>query len=61
MILLFFICCAFNYQKSTLPGSEFTVSQKGDVILRKTVDFERVENYAFVVHVTDGKRNDSAR
>jgi hypothetical protein len=44
-----------------LPGNEFTVSQKGDVILRKSLDFERIENYSFVVHVTDGRRNDSAR
>jgi hypothetical protein len=25
------------------------------------LDFERIENYSFVVHVTDGRRNDSAR
>jgi hypothetical protein len=37
------------------------VSQKGDVILRKTLDFERIENYSFVVHVTDGRKNDSAK
>ena len=44
-----------------MPGNEFTVSQKGDVILRKSLDFERVESYSFVVHITDGKKNDSAK
>jgi hypothetical protein len=25
------------------------------------MDFERIENYSFVVHVTDGRKNDSAK
>ena len=29
--------------------------------MRKTLDFEIVENFSFVVKVTDGRRNDSAR
>ena len=44
-----------------MPGNEFTVSQKGDVILRKTLDFEIIENFSFVVKVSDGRRNDSAK
>ena len=29
--------------------------------MRKTLDFEIVQNFSFVVKVTDGRRNDSAR
>ena len=44
-----------------MPGNEFTVSQKGDVILRKTLDFEIIENFSFVVKVSDGRRKDSGK
>ena len=37
------------------------MSQKGEVMLRKTLDYEKTDAYSFVVYVTDGKRNDSAR
>ena len=30
-------------------------------MLRKTLDYEKTDAYSFVVYVTDGKRNDSAR
>lgn len=43
-----------------LNDQEFSVSPKGDVILRKTVDFEITETYQFNVYISDGKRNDSA-
>ncbi len=50
----------FFVGEDTLPGGEFTVNQKGEVVLRKRVDFETQERYEFVVHATDGRRNDSA-
>ena len=34
--------------------------QKGQVILRKEIDFEHVEEYSFVVDANDGRKNDSA-
>ena len=34
--------------------------QKGEVILRKEIDFEHVEKYSFVVDANDGRKNDSA-
>lgn len=43
-----------------MPGNEFSVSQKGDVILRKSLDFESSEFYSFLVNVNDGRKNDSA-
>jgi len=43
-----------------LPGNEFSVNQKGDVILRKTLDFESREFYSFSINVDDGRKNDSA-
>jgi len=44
-----------------LPGKEFSISQKGDIVLRKSMDFETTEGYSFRVIVTDGWHNDSAR
>ena len=43
-----------------LANQEFSISAKGDVILRKTVDFEQQESYNFTVYISDGRRNDSA-
>ena len=43
-----------------LPNEEFSVSPKGDLILRKTVDFEVREQYNFSVFISDGRRNDTA-
>ena len=34
--------------------------QRGEVILRKEIDFEQVEGYSFVVDANDGRKNDSA-
>ena len=34
--------------------------QKGEVILRKEIDFEHVEEYSFVVDANDGRKNDAA-
>ena len=35
------------YSVHGLPNEEFSVSAKGDLILRKTVDFEVLEQYNF--------------
>lgn len=48
-------------EENTLPGKEFSVNQKGDVVLRKMLDYELKESYSFVVTVTDGRKNDTAR
>jgi len=49
-----------KYSVHGLPNEEFSVSAKGDLILRKTVDFEVREQYNFSVFISDGRRNDSA-
>jgi hypothetical protein len=36
------------------PGM-FSVSSAGDIILRQPLDFEMVDFYSFLVHVTDGR------
>ncbi len=51
----------FAVDESDLPGGEFSVTEKGDVVVRKVLDFERAEAYSFGVSATDGRRNDSAR
>ena len=50
----------FNIRESSLPGKEFGVNERGEVILRKEIDFEHVEGYTFVVDANDGRKNDSA-
>ena len=47
-----------NYRQ--LPGREFSVNSRGEVILRKTVDYETVESYSFSVTASDGWYNDTA-
>lgn len=49
-----------KYSIHDLPNEEFTVDSKGDVILRKVVDYELTEFYTFKVFISDGRRNDSA-
>ncbi|XP_059090109.1 protocadherin beta-12-like [Tigriopus californicus] len=51
----------FDIELSDLPDKEFSVSQRGDIKVRKVLDFEQVENYSFIVHANDGRNNDSAR
>ena len=51
----------FVVDSKSLPGNEFSVTQQGEVMLRKTLDFEKQSQYSFLVFVTDGRRNDSAR
>ena len=49
-----------HFTVTGLPNEEFSVSPKGDVILRKTVDYEQKGIYDFNVYISDGKRNDTA-
>lgn len=49
-----------KYSIRDLPNEEFTVDSKGDVILRKVVDYELTEFYSFNVFISDGRKNDSA-
>ena len=51
----------YSIDHRDLPGKEFSVSQRGDIILRKTMDYETVESYSFRVIANDGWHNDSAR
>ena len=41
-----------------LPDGEFTVSQNGDVLVMKELDFETRQNYSFHVMVTNGRHRD---
>ena len=50
----------FTVDEKTLPGKEFSVNQKGEVIVRKVLDFERKEKYFFRIVASDGRTNDSA-
>ena len=51
----------FAVDEKSLPEQEFTVTQQGEVMLRKSLDYERQSSYSFSVSVTDGRRNDTAR
>ena len=51
----------FNIDRDELPGQEFSVSGRGELILRKTVDFETRESYEFSVTASDGWHNDTTR
>nr|CAD7428748.1 unnamed protein product [Timema monikensis] len=41
------------------PG-KFAITSAGDIILQQPLDYETEEGYSFLVHVTDGRMNDSA-
>ena len=51
----------FSIREDELPGREFSVSSRGELILRKTVDFETRESYEFSVTASDGWHNDTTR
>ena len=40
-----------KYSVSNLSNNEFSVSPKGDLILRKMVDYEQTEFYNFTVYI----------
>ena len=50
----------FSIDYNKLPGQEFSVNERGEITLRKTVDFENVESYSFIVTASDGWYNDTA-
>ena len=50
----------FSIDYGNLPGQEFSVNGRGEILLRKTVDYENREDYSFTVTATDGWYNDSA-
>ncbi|CAB4054632.1 unnamed protein product [Lepeophtheirus salmonis] len=49
-----------NFYVSRNEEMNFSVNQKGEVILRKSMDYENKESHIFEVIATDGRRNDSA-
>lgn len=51
----------FWLEDTAHPGGVFSVSSAGDIILRQPLDYETVDFYSFLVHVTDGRTNDTAR
>ena len=50
----------FSIDWAELPGREFSVTGRGEVVLRKRVDFEAEESYSFTVTASDGWHNDTA-
>ena len=42
-----------------MPGAEFSVGEKGDLVLRKKLDYETRREFSFRVMVTDGRENDT--
>ena len=51
----------FYIEPLDLPGKEFSVSQRGDIVLRKHLDYETTEGYSFRVVATDGQYNETTR
>lgn len=54
--------CFHNYLQrlrfwleGTVPPGMFSASSAGDIILRQPLDYEKVDFYSFLVHVTDGR------
>jgi len=48
----------YQVASQELPDGEFTVSQNGDVLVMKELDFETRQNYSFHVMVTNGRHRD---
>ena len=42
-----------------LPGEEFSVGEKGDIILRQRLDYETRQEFSFRVVVTNSRENDT--
>ena len=51
----------FQIQAEDLPNNEFEINNYGEVLLRKSLDFETQVNYSFYATVTDGTNTDKAR
>ena len=49
----------FHIVQEDLLGGEFSIGEKGDVILRQRLDYETKQEYSFRVVVTDGRENDT--
>jgi hypothetical protein len=54
--------CCHNYLQrlrfwleATVHPGMFSISSAGDIILRQPLDYETVDFYSFLVHVTDGR------
>ncbi|XP_049947286.1 fat-like cadherin-related tumor suppressor homolog [Schistocerca serialis cubense] len=39
----------------------FSITQSGDLVLRRALDYETLDNYQLKVHATDGRTNDTAQ
>ena len=48
----------YQVASQELPDGEFTVSQNGDVLVMKELDFETRQNYSFHVMVSNGRHRD---
>ena len=50
---------SFSIERAELPGEEFSVNDKGEVKVKRTIDFETTQALSFHVYVDDGRQNDS--
>ena len=49
----------FDINAKELPNGEFIVSEKGELMVKRLIDYERQQNYSFHVEVSSGRQNDS--
>ena len=50
----------FKIVASDLPGGEFGADERGDLVIRRPLDFEAVTEFSFRVMVEDARKNDTA-
>ena len=51
----------FRIVSDDLPGGQFGLDEKGDLMIRRHLDFEADTEFAFRVMVEDARENDTAR
>ena len=50
----------FKIGSDDLPGGQFGVDEKGDLVIRRQLDFEDTTQFSFRVMVEDARENDTA-
>ena len=51
----------FRIVSDDLPAGQFGVDEKGDLVIRRQLDFEAATEFSFRVMVEDARENDTAR
>ena len=51
----------FTIVSDDLPGGQFGVDEKGDLVIRRQLDFEDTTQFSFRVMVEDARENDTTR